>query len=186
MSDTLCRGNEEMISYILRGGGLHIRSMWARRDSNPVVLFRVCSAREAINTWFYCLAGGQYRDLTSDGPAENKAIDQVANNEGIHRTGTDPRLAVLAQLKLGGMNVRMEAPKREVVEYSLTPATQFANKDSTIIKVRFNSAFSVPGSGLSFEGGGGTLLQIGTPLSLVEILPGLQQLAFPDKPDFLG
>ena len=186
MSDTLCRGNQEMTTYILRDGGLHIRSMWARRDANPVVRVRVCPVREAINTWFYCLAGGQFRDLTSDRPTESVAVDQVGNNEGIHRIGIDPRLAVLAKLKLSGVNVKMEAPTREVVEYSLTAAKQFANNESTIIRVQFNSEFSVAGSGLSFEGGGGTLLQIGTPLSLVEIMPGLQQLAFPDKPGFLG
>jgi hypothetical protein len=140
--------------------------------------------REAINTWFYCLAGGLYRNLTSDRPIESVAVDQVGNNEGIHRTGLDPRLAVLANLT--GVKVNLEAPKREVVEYSLTAAMQFANNESTIIKVTFNSEFSVPGSGLSFEGGGGTLLQVGTPLSLVEIKPGLHQLAFPDKPGFLG
>jgi hypothetical protein len=186
MSETLCRGNEEMTSYILREGGLHIRSMWVRRDANPVVRVRICSVQEAINTWFYCLAGGQFRNLTSDRPTESVAVDQVGNNEGIHRTGVDPRLAVLAKLKLEGINVRMEAPRREVVEYSLTAAKQFANRESTIIKVQFNSEFSVAGSGLSFEGGGGTLLQIGTPLSVVAITPELQQLAFPDKPGFLG
>jgi hypothetical protein len=184
MCDTLCRGNKEMTSYILGKGGQKIRSMWERRDANPVVRFRVCSPREAINTWFYCLAGGQFRELTSDTPSDGAKVNQVGNSEGIHRTGQDPRLAMLMSLQ--GVKVQLAPPKREVVEYSLVPAMQFANNDSTVIKVQFNSAFSVEGSGLRFEGGGGTILQIGTPLSLVEIMPGLHQLASPDKPDFLG
>ncbi len=119
MCDTLCRGNKEMTSYILGKGGQKIRSMWERRDANPVVRFRVCSPREAINTWFYCLAGGQFRELTSDTPSDGAKVNQVGNSEGIHRTGQDPRLAMLMSLQ--GVKVQLAPPKREVVEYLAGP-----------------------------------------------------------------
>lgn len=166
MPNLTARGNTEMTNYINNRGGL-VRQMWAHRDENLVVLYRVCSQPELFETWMYCLAGGKYRDLTAIAPTEEAAVEQVGNNEGMPgaRGRVDNRLAVLAQLKLQGVSVSLKAPTREVVEYSHRPAAQFSGG---LLKVWINKTYTVPGSGLEFEGGGGVVVQIGTPLAQVE------------------
>lgn len=166
MPNLTARGNTEMTNYINQRGGL-VRQMWAHRDENLVVLYRICSQPELFETWMYCLAGGKYRDLTAMAPTEEAAVQQVANNEGMPgaRGRVDNRYAMLAKLKSQGASVSLKAPTREVVEYSHRPATQFTGG---LLKVWINKAYTVLGSGLEFEGGGGVVVQIGTPLSAVE------------------
>lgn len=155
-------GNHEMIGHISRQGGT-IASMWANRQTNTIQLYRVCSAQEAVNTWFYCLAGGQYRHLTRTAPSEDQAVEQVGNNEGMPSSGgKDPRLAMLAKLGIKPST----PPPRAVVEYSLRPADQFFG---VTIRIMVNKDFLAKGSNLSFEGGGGWIAQIGTPLAMVQI-----------------
>ncbi|WP_296953039.1 hypothetical protein [uncultured Massilia sp.] len=172
------------MTHKIVGEGGHLAHMWNRRDAagvNETVLtrYRVCNLQEAINTWMYCLAGGRHVALTRDKPTEMQAVQQVGNNEGMPgtRSGPDPRIA-----KLLSMGIQIATPPpRPVVEYSLEPAAQFLNGQNTVITVGINSAFCVAGSGLSFEGGGGTVVQIGTPLSWVDVDPRLLETAFPDR-----
>jgi hypothetical protein len=161
----ISRGTKEMMEHIADQGGL-VKDMWDHRDENLIELYRVCSEREAFNTWINCLAGGEYRSLTQITAPESVAVNQVGNNEGMPgRGGVDSRLAVLAKLQKEGQKVVMTTAPREVVEYSHRPARQFSG---ALIKIAVNKLYTVKGSGLSFEGGGGVILQIGTPLSWVE------------------
>lgn len=175
MGTILGRGNVEMMEKIRTRGGHLLRAMWGARDEKTIVAYRVCSPQEAIDTWFYCLAGGKYVDLVRPQPTEQQAIEQVGNNEGVSRGGKpDPRLLVLEK-----MGIKPAPPKpRKVVEFSWRPALQFGHN---FVRVGLNQDFCVKGSGLSFEGGGGLVVQIGTPLSWVEIDEALQAEAFPTR-----
>ncbi|HSU15657.1 hypothetical protein [Longimicrobium sp.] len=163
MGKVLSRGNVEMMQQIARGGGL-TAAMWEHRDEDQIHLYRVCGETECFNTWMYCLAGGEYKALAQMVAPESVAVDQVGNNEGMpgRKGGVDPRLEMLAKL-----GITPSAPKKErlVVEYSWMPAKQFSGN---LLSVGVNRKYAVKGSGLSFEGGGGVILQIGTPLSWVE------------------
>ena len=144
-----------------------VNQMYLDRDKSLRTLCRVCSIEEAAATYAYCVAGGQYQRLTTRRPSEQQAVNQVGNNEGILRTGIDPRMALLLKLqKKTGVNVNLTSTVRTVVEFSEHPAIQF---QGTVIKVQVNSSFCTAGSRLSFEGGGGWLLQIGTPLHSVQL-----------------
>lgn len=164
MPTIMCCGNVEMIQRI-NSAGQTLKSMWANRHHDTLTLYRLCSDEEFFNTWFYCLAGGEFRDLDNPQPTEKDVVQQVANNEGIgQRSGDDPRLEKLRALnKMTGITIHTNLPERKVVEFSRSPATQF---DGKILKIGVNENYTKKGSGLSFEKG--VVIQIGTPLSYVE------------------
>jgi hypothetical protein len=153
-----------MTQKILNGGGM-VKTMWEQRGFETMELYRVCEDIEAVNTWFYCLAGGAYRPLVNPRASEDRTVGQVANSEGMPRKPgePDPRLALLIQLGL-----KPAAPReRDVVEYSVTPANQFSGSQ---IKVLVNKNYLTKGTNLGYEGGGGYVAQIGTPLAIVTLM----------------
>jgi hypothetical protein len=149
-----------------RDGGETLRQMINVRGERLIQLYRVCTLNEAMATYAYCVAGGRFRKLTSMKATEAVTVNQVGNNEGIRRDGVDPRLAVLQGLAKKGEKVSLTAPAREVVEFSAKEATQFNN---CAILVQVNGNFLTKGSNLVFEGGGGFVMQIGTPLFSVKL-----------------
>lgn len=169
MAPILGRGNVEMTRLITNRGG-HMAEMWENRNNNLVTLYRVCQPPEAVNTWFYCLAGGEYHNLDSNRASEEDTVEQVGNHEGV--PWKTNRSKEIEKLRSMGIKVGTSTKKRVVVEYSLKPARQF---EGTVIIVRINRQFLTKGSNLSFEGGGGYCAQVGTPLSCVQIDDDLLQ-----------
>lgn len=166
------RGNVEMINRIQTTAGPTLRGMWDTRENNLVKLMRVCTQGEAINTWFYCLAGGGYRDLAQEKAPELVAVNQVANSESmVNQSSVDERMAklqaILAQKSGAAAQVQIQGlAARDVVEYSSKKiGIGLAGK---LVTVAVNQAFRVKGSNLSNEGDA-WILQIGTPLAWVEI-----------------
>lgn len=165
------RGNVQMSKRINNTAGATLKSMWMERDKNVIPLMRVCTQHEAINTWFYCLAGGKYCDLAQKKAPESVAVNQVANSESIvNKSSEQERMAklraILAQ-KSGGSTPQIQGiATREVVEYSKHQLNIALN--GKLVKVLVNPEFLVKGSNLVTEGDA-WILQIGTPLALVEI-----------------
>merc|ERR550514_1818508 len=152
-----------------------LADMHTHKGRSPMVLYRVCQPEEAAATQSTMLAGGEERPLTRMKTPAHLVVQQVANNESIH--GAAPKneqeeklAAILAakgkseQLsKGGGANRRNEVGWP--VEFSTEQALQFVG---ALIKVHVNSEYVVKGS--NAPGKNGYLIQIGTPLSSVEIV----------------
>lgn len=173
------RGNREMAEIVISGGNAILRDMYIHRQNNEFVVFRVCEPQEAIDTWFYCLAGGRPNfDLKKMTPSESEVVQQVGNNEGIKRVGPDPRLARLQKLGLANNTSHERSNTRNVVEFSEVPALQFG---SNYVKVGVNKDFRRKGSNLLSEGGGGWVLQVGTPLAWVEMDETLTRSVCPTR-----
>lgn len=167
--------NAEMEAKIIRDGG-HLADMWGRKDGGTIVTIkRVCGLQEAINTWMYALAGGEPRALTTDAPSEAAAIEQVHSSE---RMPSASRSAYMARAAKLGIPSGPSKP-RQVVEYSWEVAQTFQKATNTVITIGINRAFTAAGSGLQTEGGGGVVVQIGTPLAWVEVHNNVVETAFP-------
>lgn len=150
------------------------QKMMAERDQNLIPLFRKCNRDEADATIRTKLAGGQSRILYTIQTEETQAIEQVGNNEGVvgaAKTSDEEKIRklqeILAKHPSSKAQINTERKNREVVEYSHKP---WASLDGVTIEVAVNRHFTREGSGLTTEGGGGVLLQIGTPLSSAKIM----------------
>lgn len=173
--------NVELVGKILKTDSV-LKDMWEKRVMNKITLYRVCSEQEAINTWFYCLAGGDFRNLTRIKSSEADAVKQVSESEGIPQDpGRLARMLAVLEQKNKTKNFQIhETEQRVNVEYSQDSKTKLTDKLNGVkIKVEVNRNYTNDGSQLQGEGRG-IVVQVGTPLYSVTIDEKLLGTVFPD------